>query len=65
MFVNPLGGKGHGRRVYERKVAPLFALASITAEIIGKGHAAAKRVALCTLSDESSKAECWGVCIPE
>uniref|UniRef100_A0A8D1T3D7 Ceramide kinase n=1 Tax=Sus scrofa TaxID=9823 RepID=A0A8D1T3D7_PIG len=37
VFVNPLGGKGHGRRVYERKVAPLFALASITAEIIGKG----------------------------
>uniref|UniRef100_A0A8D0XPZ1 Ceramide kinase n=1 Tax=Sus scrofa TaxID=9823 RepID=A0A8D0XPZ1_PIG len=34
VFVNPLGGKGHGRRVYERKVAPLFALASITAEII-------------------------------
>ncbi|XP_058164936.1 ceramide kinase [Dasypus novemcinctus] len=34
VFINPFGGKGQGKRIYERKVAPLFALASITTEII-------------------------------
>uniref|UniRef100_A0A452UY43 Ceramide kinase n=1 Tax=Ursus maritimus TaxID=29073 RepID=A0A452UY43_URSMA len=34
VFINPFGGKGHGRRIYERKVAPLFTLASITTEVI-------------------------------
>lgn len=38
MFINPFGGKGHGERIYERKVAPLFSLASITTEVIGKGR---------------------------
>lgn len=36
VFINPLGGKGQGKRVYEKKVAPLFTLASITTDIIGK-----------------------------
>lgn len=36
VFINPFGGKGHGKRIYERKVAPLFALASVTTEVIGK-----------------------------
>lgn len=34
VFINPFGGKGQGKRIYDRKVAPLFALASITTEII-------------------------------
>ncbi|TEA32281.1 hypothetical protein DBR06_SOUSAS6610243 [Sousa chinensis] len=34
VFINPFGGKGQGKRIYERKVAPLFTLASITTEII-------------------------------
>ena len=38
MFINPFGGKGQGKRIYERKVAPLFTLASITTEIIGKAQ---------------------------
>ena len=38
MFINPFGGKGQGKRIYERKVAPLFTLASITTDIIGKAH---------------------------
>lgn len=36
VFVNPLGGKGAGIRVYEKLVAPLFRLASIHADVIGK-----------------------------
>ncbi|KAM9672262.1 ceramide kinase isoform 2-T2 [Trichechus inunguis] len=34
VFINPFGGKGQGKRIYEKKVAPLFALASINTEII-------------------------------
>uniref|UniRef100_A0A8D2B1I7 Ceramide kinase n=1 Tax=Sciurus vulgaris TaxID=55149 RepID=A0A8D2B1I7_SCIVU len=34
VFINPFGGKGQGKRIYERKVAPLFLLASITTEVI-------------------------------
>nr|CAI9693713.1 unnamed protein product [Rangifer tarandus platyrhynchus] len=34
VFINPLGGKGQGKRIYEKKVAPLFTLASITTDII-------------------------------
>ncbi|ELK07536.1 Ceramide kinase [Pteropus alecto] len=34
VFINPFGGKGRGERIYARKVAPLFTLASITTEII-------------------------------
>lgn len=36
VFINPFGGKGQGKQIYERKVAPLFSLASITTDIIGK-----------------------------
>ncbi|XP_029418249.1 ceramide kinase [Nannospalax galili] len=39
VFINPFGGKGQGKRIYERKVAPLFTLASITTEIIITDHA--------------------------
>uniref|UniRef100_A0A8C6FXW6 Ceramide kinase n=1 Tax=Moschus moschiferus TaxID=68415 RepID=A0A8C6FXW6_MOSMO len=39
VFINPLGGKGQGKRIYEKKVAPLFTLASITTEIIVTEHA--------------------------
>uniref|UniRef100_G3T7W5 Ceramide kinase n=1 Tax=Loxodonta africana TaxID=9785 RepID=G3T7W5_LOXAF len=34
VFINPFGGKGQGKRIYEKKVAPLFALASINTEVI-------------------------------
>ncbi|MBZ3889282.1 Ceramide kinase [Sciurus carolinensis] len=34
VFINPFGGKGRGKRIYERKVAPLFLLASVTTEVI-------------------------------
>ncbi|XP_077025314.1 ceramide kinase isoform X2 [Tamandua tetradactyla] len=39
VFINPFAGKGQGKRIYERKVAPLFTLASITTEIIVTEHA--------------------------
>ncbi|XP_054438480.1 ceramide kinase [Pteronotus mesoamericanus] len=34
VFINPFGGKGQGKRIYERKVAPLFALAAISTEVV-------------------------------
>ncbi|XP_058529249.1 ceramide kinase [Ochotona princeps] len=34
VFINPFGGKGRGKRIYERKVAPLFTLASISTDVI-------------------------------
>lgn len=34
VFINPFGGKGQGKRIYERKVAPLFTLAAISTEVI-------------------------------
>ncbi|XP_055963071.1 ceramide kinase [Sorex fumeus] len=34
VFINPFGGKGRGKKVYERKVAPLFLLASISTDVI-------------------------------
>uniref|UniRef100_A0A9L0SED6 Ceramide kinase n=1 Tax=Equus caballus TaxID=9796 RepID=A0A9L0SED6_HORSE len=40
VFINPFGGKGQGKRIYERKVAPLFALASVTTEVIGSSVSA-------------------------
>ncbi|XP_023558322.1 ceramide kinase [Octodon degus] len=39
VFINPFGGKGQGKRIYERKVAPLFSLASISTDIIVTEHA--------------------------
>lgn len=39
VFINPFGGKGQGKHIYEKKVAPLFTLASITTEIIVTEHA--------------------------
>ncbi|XP_014438059.1 ceramide kinase [Tupaia chinensis] len=39
VFINPFGGKGHGKQIYERKVAPLFTLASISTEVIVTEHA--------------------------
>nr|QFF91275.1 ceramide kinase isoform 6 [Potamotrygon motoro] len=34
VFINPFGGKRLGKQIYDEKVAPLFQLASITAEVI-------------------------------
>ncbi|XP_072257726.1 ceramide kinase [Pyxicephalus adspersus] len=34
VYINPYGGKKKGRQIYEKKVAPLFCLASITADVI-------------------------------
>lgn len=36
VYINPYGGKKKGRKIYEKKVAPLFSLASITTDVIGK-----------------------------
>ncbi|KAM4882722.1 ceramide kinase isoform 2-T3 [Thomomys bottae] len=38
VFINPFGGQGRGERVYERKVAPLFSLASVTTHVIITEH---------------------------
>ncbi|XP_048876175.1 ceramide kinase-like isoform X1 [Brienomyrus brachyistius] len=34
VYINPYGGKQQGKRIYEQKVAPLFARASISTEVI-------------------------------
>ncbi|XP_067860999.1 ceramide kinase isoform X2 [Heptranchias perlo] len=34
VFINPFGGKRLGKQIYENKIAPLFRLACITAEVI-------------------------------
>ncbi|XP_031721545.1 ceramide kinase [Anarrhichthys ocellatus] len=34
VYINPFGGKQHGRRIYEQKVAPLFGRACISADVI-------------------------------
>ncbi|XP_073475814.1 ceramide kinase isoform X4 [Aquarana catesbeiana] len=34
VYINPYGGKKKGRQIYEKKVAPLFSLASITTDVI-------------------------------
>ena len=34
VFINPVGGKGRGTRIYRDKVAPLLELAGITAEVV-------------------------------
>ncbi|XP_036616097.1 ceramide kinase [Trichosurus vulpecula] len=39
VYINPFGGKRQGKRIYEQKVAPLFSLASITADVIVTEHA--------------------------
>ncbi|XP_008588690.1 PREDICTED: ceramide kinase-like [Galeopterus variegatus] len=39
VFINPFGGKRRGKQIYEKKVAPLFTLASVTADIIVTEHA--------------------------
>lgn len=50
VFINPLGGKGQGKRIYEKKVAPLFTLASITTDIIVTERANHARESLYELS---------------
>uniref|UniRef100_UPI00398EB493 ceramide kinase isoform X3 n=1 Tax=Pristiophorus japonicus TaxID=55135 RepID=UPI00398EB493 len=35
VFINPFGGKRRGKQIYDDKVAPLFRLACISAEVIG------------------------------
>ncbi|XP_075064961.1 ceramide kinase isoform X1 [Mixophyes fleayi] len=34
VYINPYGGKKQGQQIYEKKVAPLFSLASISTEVI-------------------------------
>ncbi|KAM9808264.1 ceramide kinase-like [Neosynchiropus ocellatus] len=34
VYINPFGGKKQGKRIYEQKVAPLFALAGVSADVI-------------------------------
>ncbi|XP_019947948.2 ceramide kinase isoform X2 [Paralichthys olivaceus] len=34
VYINPFGGKRHGTRIYEQKVAPLFRRACISADVI-------------------------------
>ncbi|XP_029318010.1 ceramide kinase [Cottoperca gobio] len=34
VYINPFGGKRHGKRIYERKVAPLFGRACISTDVI-------------------------------
>lgn len=36
VYINPYGGKRQGKRVYEHKVAPLFAQAGIHTHVIGR-----------------------------
>lgn len=35
VYINPYGGKQQGKRIYEQKVAPLFALAGIFTHVFG------------------------------
>lgn len=35
VYINPFGGKRRGKRVYEQKVAPLFAQAGVSTHVIG------------------------------
>ncbi|XP_060759042.1 ceramide kinase [Neoarius graeffei] len=34
VYINPYGGKHHGKRIYEQKVAPIFSRASISTDVI-------------------------------
>ncbi|KAM8861911.1 ceramide kinase-like [Synchiropus picturatus] len=34
VYINPYGGKKQGKRIYEQKVAPLFARAGVSADVI-------------------------------
>jgi hypothetical protein len=34
VFINPVGGKGRAKRIYSKKVAPIFELAGISSEVI-------------------------------
>lgn len=36
VFINPVGGKKLAGKIYREKVQPLFELADINAEVIGK-----------------------------
>uniref|UniRef100_A0A6I8PHB6 Ceramide kinase n=1 Tax=Ornithorhynchus anatinus TaxID=9258 RepID=A0A6I8PHB6_ORNAN len=39
VYINPFGGKQQAKRIYEQKVAPLFSLASVSADVIVTEHA--------------------------
>ncbi|KAM9528753.1 ceramide kinase-like [Salvelinus alpinus] len=39
VYINPYGGKQQGKCIYEQKVAPLFACASISTDVIVTEHA--------------------------
>lgn len=53
VFINPFGGKGQGLRIYERKVAPLFALAAISTEVVVTERANHAKEALDEMSVDS------------
>uniref|UniRef100_A0ABK0LDE2 Ceramide kinase n=1 Tax=Rattus norvegicus TaxID=10116 RepID=A0ABK0LDE2_RAT len=53
VFINPFGGKGQGKHIYEKKVAPLFTLASITTEIIITEHANQAKETLYEINTDS------------
>ncbi|XP_055482986.1 ceramide kinase isoform X2 [Psammomys obesus] len=53
VFINPFGGKGQGKHIYEKKVAPLFALASISTEIIITEHANQAKETLYEINTDS------------
>uniref|UniRef100_A0A8C8ZDR0 Ceramide kinase n=1 Tax=Prolemur simus TaxID=1328070 RepID=A0A8C8ZDR0_PROSS len=55
VFINPFGGKGKGKRIYEQKVAPLFTLASITTDVIGESFARCVCRAPCRWRNKSVK----------
>ncbi|XP_015426217.1 PREDICTED: ceramide kinase [Myotis davidii] len=60
VFINPFGGKGQGLRIYERKVAPLFALAAISTEVIVTERANHAKEALYEMSVDGYDG---GVCV--
>ncbi|CAN9499022.1 unnamed protein product [Ophioblennius macclurei] len=39
VYINPYGGKKQGKRIYEQKVAPLFARAGVSTHVIVTEHA--------------------------
>lgn len=44
VYINPYGGKKKGKQIYEKKVAPLFSLASISTDVIGKKRNEMKKI---------------------
>ncbi|KAJ7997636.1 hypothetical protein DPEC_G00214190 [Dallia pectoralis] len=51
VYINPYGGKQQGRRIYEQKVAPLFARASVSTDVIVTEYANHARDHLTTVAE--------------